>query len=546
MKPKILLAFLLIVALTIFSTAAYAIHPACVIGQPGIDDLEDQIECAIQQGVGWLVDQQSDVNGSWENSVARTGFAVVKLEELAFELNYDSPFDEAYPYSQNVIAGLNYIFSRAATDGCGMHFEYQDTYDTGIAMMAIAAGRDMARTVSGGILDGMTYGAVLEANVDYFANSQRSTGTYEGGFYYSCGGGSGSADNSNSGYAVLGLRYAEAEGIAIPDSLKTHLNVWIDWVQNDQGAGDPADTPDPDGGSGYTSPTSWVNSLKTGNLLFEMAFVGDTSAVARAEYAIDYIARHWYDTTLVTGWGWDDPSGPAEAQYQAAYCLMKGLDSMGVLDDEIPGVENWFQDLADVIVAQQNDDGSWPSSPCYVWPNGNYGAMSGELLSTEWALLTLERIAPPPPVIQVSFDIKPGSCPNPVNVKSKGVLPAAIMGTNDFDVTQIDPDFLALRLKGTEEPFVSPLRWAIADVGEPFELLIGKEDCYEDCAGCSCPDGYLDLVFHFDTQEVVAVLGEVSDEDCLVLEIIGELKEEYNGTPIVGEDVVRILKKGKQ
>jgi hypothetical protein len=146
----------------------------------------------------------------------------------------------------------------------------------------------------------------------------------------------------------------------------------------------------------------------------------------------------------------------------------------------------------------------------------------------------------------VSVDIKPGSCPNPINVKSKGVLPAAIMGTDNFDVTTIDPASLRLRLKGTEDEGVAPLRWALADVGAPFEPFIGKEDCYEDCVDCSCADGFLDLVFHFDTQEVVAYLGEVDDEDCLVLEITGALKEDSGGTPIIGEDVVRMLVKGKQ
>jgi hypothetical protein len=150
-----------------------------------------------------------------------------------------------------------------------------------------------------------------------------------------------------------------------------------------------------------------------------------------------------------------------------------------------------------------------------------------------------------PPLTEVPFDIKPGSCPNPLNVKSKGVLPAAIMGTDDFDVTTIDPSSLKLRLKGTEDDGVSPLRWALSDVGEPFEPYIGKEDCFEDCNDFG-PDGYMDLKLKFNKQEVVADLGEVNDEDCLVLEITGDLMEEYGGTPIIGEDVLRILKKGKK
>ena len=75
---------------------------------------------------------------------------------------------------------------------------------------------------------------------------------------------------------------------------------------------------------------------------------------------------------------------------------------------------------------------------------------------------------------------------------------------------------------------------------------LSGENRFEVYLDCSCPDGNLDLVFHFDTQEVVAPVGDVNDEDCLVLEIIGNLKEDFGGRPIVGEDVVRILKKGKK
>ena len=38
----------------------------------------------------------------------------------------------------------------------------------------------------------------------------------------------------------------------------------------------------------------------------------------------------------------------------------------------------------------------------------------------------------------VDIDIKPTSCPNPLNVKSKGVLPVAILGTASFDVNDVD------------------------------------------------------------------------------------------------------------
>jgi len=136
--------------------------------------------------------------------------------------------------------------------------------------------------------------------------------------------------------------------------------------------------------------------------------------------------------------------------------------------------------------------------------------------------------------INVPIDIKPTSCPNPINVKSKGVLPVAILGTEDFDVADIDP--ATVLLEG-----VSPLRWAWEDVATPFEPYTGKEDC-TDC-NTEGRDGYTDLTLKFSKQEIIAEFGEVEDGDCLVLTLQGEL---FGGTPIYGEDVVKILKKGKK
>jgi len=163
-------------------------------------------------------------------------------------------------------------------------------------------------------------------------------------------------------------------------------------------------------------------------------------------------------------------------------------------------------------------------------PDGNYLYVCDTSEDTVTIIAKLHSV--------IAMDIKPGSCPNPVNVKSKGVIPVAILGTGDFDVTQVDPD--TVRLEG-----VPPLRWALADVATPVEPFIGKVDCDLDCNDL-CYDGFDDLVFNFDTQEVVAALGPVEDGDCLALELTGELKVELGATPIVGEDVVIILKKGRQ
>ena len=87
---------------------------------------------------------------------------------------------------------------------------------------------------------------------------------------------------------------------------------------------------------------------------------------------------------------------------------------------------------------------------------------------------------------------------------------------------------------------VPPLRSTLEDVAAPFEPFTGKED-KDDCTKDG-PDEFTDLTLKFDTQDIVNVLGSVSDGDVLVLALTGNL---LDGTDIEGEDVVVINKKGK-
>lgn len=135
-------------------------------------------------------------------------------------------------------------------------------------------------------------------------------------------------------------------------------------------------------------------------------------------------------------------------------------------------------------------------------------------------------------LIPVPLDIKPTSCPNPLNVTSKGVLPVAILGTVDLDVTTIDP--ATILLEG-----VAPLRWSYEDVATPYVPFLGKP---LDPYACNQygPDGYRDLVLHFDTQAVVMAISPVNDGDVLMPMLTGNLND---GRVIAGEDVVKIIKK---
>jgi hypothetical protein len=126
-------------------------------------------------------------------------------------------------------------------------------------------------------------------------------------------------------------------------------------------------------------------------------------------------------------------------------------------------------------------------------------------------------------------DIHPQSCPNPVIVLSKGVLPVAILGTADFDVTQVNPT--SVQLEG-----IAPLRWSVDDVATPF---IGALNDAFDC-NILGPDGFADLTLKFDNQEILAAVGPVNDGEDLLLTLTGTL---FDGSPIKAMDVVVIQNK---
>jgi hypothetical protein len=83
--------------------------------------------------------------------------------------------------------------------------------------------------------------------------------------------------------------------------------------------------------------------------------------------------------------------------------------------------------------------------------------------------------------IPISLDIKPGSDENPINLRSQGTTPVAILGTETFDVTTVDVE--SIRFAG------APIR-----VKPNGTLHYSYEDVNED--------GILDLMMHFSTQDL--------------------------------------------
>lgn len=141
--------------------------------------------------------------------------------------------------------------------------------------------------------------------------------------------------------------------------------------------------------------------------------------------------------------------------------------------------------------------------------------------------------------VTVKLDIKPGSCPNPVNPRSKGVLPVAVIGSDAFDVSLIDVDSLVLVRADGIGGEVTPLsrrrgpRIRMSDVATPF----GGALC--DCHTLT-RDGITDLSIKFSKTEVIRVfeLRSEARNTFVTLSVQGTL---LDGTPFEASDCIRIL-----
>jgi hypothetical protein len=93
--------------------------------------------------------------------------------------------------------------------------------------------------------------------------------------------------------------------------------------------------------------------------------------------------------------------------------------------------------------------------------------------------------AGPPSVVLVEVEIKPGGEGSPINLRSKGVIPVAILGSESFDPSQVDVTTLAFGPAGA------------APVHESGGHLVDVD-----------ADGFIDLLSHYRTQETGIAFGD--------------------------------------
>ncbi|MDT8322837.1 MAG: immune inhibitor A, partial [Bacteroidota bacterium] len=287
---------------------------------------------------------------------------------------------------------------------------------------------------------------------------------------------------------------------------------------------------------GYNQPVAWVNKSY------------DLSAYANKNVRIVFhfitgdglYNRHegWYLDDINIGGVSDDIEGGTGAWTTTGFWHVSTVRSAsGTHSWRYADAQRGTYQAGEVIT---NDCADMPNSGTLTSAVIGLGANPTLTFNTAWAIesvnprgfdlmqIEVEEVG----VLPAAIDVKPGGCPNPLNMKAGGTLPVAILGSSGFDVTDVDVS--TVKLAGVMNGPQAPLA---GDVGTPYGMM--PMDCM-DCNAAGA-DGFMDWTFYFANQDVASAIEPVDDGDCHVVELTGRLA--VTGAYFAGYDVLKIIKK---
>jgi len=284
--------------------------------------IKPETQQAIDRGLAWIAARQND-DGAFGGSGYGQNVAVVSLAGMAFLSGGNTP--GRGQYGQNVGRCLSYIL--ASSDDSGFicqpaHTSHGPMYDHGFATLFLAE----------------CYGMSPDSEVrDKLANAVRlivSTQNPEGGWRYQPK--ANEADISVTICQVMALRAARNAGIYVPNET---IDRCVDYVKRSQNA---------DGGFMYmlTGGPSRFPRSAAGIVALYSAGIYEGDEIKRG---LDYLMQHL-------------PAAEDFADGHAMYGHYYAVQAMWQAGGD--HWQKWYPAVHDVLLRQQQDDGSWMDLIC--------------------------------------------------------------------------------------------------------------------------------------------------------------------------------------
>ncbi|MHC4671114.1 MAG: right-handed parallel beta-helix repeat-containing protein [Planctomycetota bacterium] len=204
-------------------------------------------------------------------------------------------------------------------------------------------------------------------------------------------------------------------------------------------------------------------------------------------------------------------------------------------DQTVLGDNNWEGQVPDLCSLATITDNCDPAPMCEQDPPTGATIPAGDTLvtltatdqdgNTNTCTVTITVIVP------LNLDIKPDSCPSPLNMNTnnKGRIKFALLGSDKYDVNEIDINSIAIA--GVVFPPKTP---TTMDVGTPRP---DSQEC--ECRGHK-KDGINDLLIYFPRKEIILALGLNTMERKTVVPVTveGALQD---GTLFQATDCVKLV-----
>jgi hypothetical protein len=420
--------FFLVIPFALISVSPAAGDDASVAGD---DDLVQKVRKAIDEGVSFLRSQQRKTDGSWEVGTGGMsgsgGWTALAL--LALLNSGVKPEDEA------VQRGLEYL-RKVKSDR---------TYVVGLQTMVFCLARQPRDKEA------------IQRNVKWLLEARMP----DGWSYTKLGSGSGTADNSNTQYALLGLHEAIQYGVKV--DARTLQAIQALYIRSQARTG----------GWGYrptSPPTATTMTMTTAglcNLIITGLDLARATGTLRADGSTENCGEYKDNEPITRALAWVGDRYPARLTEENIverfgspfYCLY-GVERAGRLSGQrFFGGHDWYEVGCRYLVNQQKADGSWSGivgvGTFDHWP----------VIATSFSLLFLSKGRTPILISKMAYgdrddmgwNNKRSDIKNLVDYTSRELFKGEPLAWQVFDVRRMDAPTEASRRLLAAQLLQSPI-----------------------------------------------------------------------------------------